>query len=560
VELLLIRHDGDGGARQQLLEGGVFHVGRGTSCEVHLPDARVALTHARIAVGATGAAIEAVEQRFVHNDREVSSAKLAPGDYVEVGPYLLKVEEPAPGVPLALSVRISKRMATQERTALFRVLLRAPRLSKRRLSYAAFFGTLVLALAAPIASDLIDAQRLPLPDRARSGAADLVQALGTGFVQAWNPGELLRAHVNFGHECRACHKSPFQRVPDTACGSCHAGVREHVAVSKLSGASAYALGETRCAECHRDHKGRVAAAHSEQLCSQCHARMEQAASRTELLKVSDFAHDHPHFRLSIVDAADGGKVRRVRQRDPGVHLAERSNLKFNHTLHLDARGVRAPRGGRTVLACGDCHEAGEGGARMQPVSMERHCSSCHALTFEPGAARREVPHAPLEEVERTLREFYARLVIGDVPPEAKHLADLARLRPGVAPTPEERREAMRVADEKASRALRELMQTRAVCSTCHYVERTAARPGWRIAPVALTSAWMPAANFRHDRHASQTCVTCHDVRASRKAEDIAMPDIVRCRECHAGSRATPGKVASDCATCHRFHGGQNPWH
>lgn len=559
MELLLIRQDGEGGARQHPLEGSVFHVGRGTSCEVHLPDARVALTHARITAAAAGSMIEAVEQRFVHNDREVSAAKLVPGDYVEIGPYVLKVEEPPAGVPLALSVRLSKRMATQERTALFRVLLRAPRLSKRRLSYAAFFGTLVLALAAPIASDLIDAHQLPLSQTARSGTAELLQALGTGFVQAWNPGELLRAHVNFGHECRACHKSAFQRVPDTACGACHAGVREHVAVSKLSGASAFQLGETRCAECHRDHKGRVAAAHSEQLCAQCHARMEQAASRTELLKVSDFAQDHPHFRLSIVDPADGG-VRRVRQRDPQAPLVERSNLKFNHTLHLDARGVRAPRGGRTVLACGDCHEAGEAGGRMQPVSMERHCSSCHALTFEPNVTRREVPHAPLEEVERTLREFYARLVIGDVPPEATRLADLARLRPGAAPTPEERREAMRVADEKASRALRELVQTRAVCSTCHYVERTAARPGWRIAPVALTSAWMPAANFRHDRHASQTCVTCHDVRASRKAEDVAMPDIVRCRECHAGSRATPGKVASDCATCHKFHGGQNPWH
>ena len=538
----------------------MFHVGRGSSCEVHLPDTRVALTHARITVGAAGAAIEAVEQRFVHNDREVTSAKLSPGDYVEVGAYLLKVEVPPAGVPLALSVRLSKRMATHERTALFRVLMRAPRLSKRRLSYAAFFGTLLLALAAPIASDLVDPHRLPLPEGARSAAGGLLQALGTGFVQAWSPGDLLRAHVNFGHDCRACHKSPFQRVPDAACGACHAGVREHVALSKLSGPSAFALAETRCAECHRDHKGRVQAAHSEQLCAQCHARMEQAASRTELLRVSDFAQDHPHFRLSMVDAADGGAVRRVRQREPGARIVERSNLKFNHTLHLDARGVRSPRGRRSVLGCGDCHEAGESGARMQPVSMERHCSSCHALAFEPSAMRREVPHAPLEEVERTLREFYARMVIGDVPPEAARLADLARLRPGAATTPEERREAMRVADEKASRALRELVQTRAVCSTCHFVERTAARPGWRIAPVALTSEWMPAANFRHDRHASQTCVTCHDVRASRKAEDVAMPDIVRCRECHAGSRATPGKVASDCATCHRFHGGQKPWH
>jgi hypothetical protein len=38
-----------------------------------------------------------------------------------------------------------------------------------------------------------------------------------------------------------------------------------------------------------------------------------------------------------------------------------------------------------------------------------------------------------------------------------------------------------------------------------------------------------------------------------------MPQIARCRECHGGAAATPPKVASDCASCHRFHGGNSAW-
>lgn len=543
MELLVTRHDTeDGAAREQRLPGSVFQLGRGSQCEIHLPDARVALTHARLTLGASGATIEAVEQRFVHNDREVSGAQLAAGDTLEIGPYFLKVDVASSGAVLAIAVRLSSRVSTRASSnALFRVLTRAPRLSKRRLSYLAFFGTLLVTLLAPIASDLLDRQQLPL-----------AEPLAAGAVQAWNPGELLRSHLTFAHECRACHKVAFQRVPDTACNACHSSVREHVASSKMAGSTAFTLSETRCAQCHRDHKGKLAEAHSDQLCAQCHARIEEAASRAVVQKVSDFGKDHPQFRLW-----------RVGPRDPQGHLAERSNLKFNHTLHLDPGGVRDPNSRRrTVLACGDCHEAEDGGARIAPVSMERHCSSCHALTFEPQVTKRQVPHAALDEVERSLREFYARLVIGDVPAGATPPRDLPRLRPGVAPSPEERREAMRIADERARRAVRELVQTRAVCSTCHYVERKGQgeRTSWTIAPVALTSAWMPAANFRHDKHAAQTCITCHDVRTSRRAEDVAMPDIARCRQCHAGAQGAPGKVASECAACHRFHGGTNTWH
>ena len=504
---------------QRRLTGTAFAVGRGTQCQIHLPDARVALVHARLSLTDAGALIEASPHRVVHNDREVEGAKLAVGDVVEVGPYVLIVEPPPAGIALALSVRVSKRVSTKGSMALYRVLMRASRASKRRLSYIAFFGVLGLGLLAPIASDLFEGQTM--------------RALGAGVIQVWNPGPLARSHANFAHECRSCHQMPFIQVRDDACLACHAQVREHVPKGDAHGLVAMVLDESRCAGCHRDHKGRAMTPRAQQLCTDCHGAVRHA----DMPRATDFAADHPKFRVPRI---------------------ERSGLKFNHTLHLDPAGVRAPRERRTVLGCESCHRPERDGARMAPMTMEKHCSECHALAFDPQVTRRQVPHGPVKEVETMLREFYARLVLGDIPPDVKPPRDLPRVRPGAAPTSEERRAAMQVADERAQRALRDLMQTRAVCSTCHHVSRSGAE--WKVAEVKVTRAWMPRSTFPHAKHATHGCLSCHDVRGSRRAEDVVMPDIARCRECHAGVAETPGKVASDCATCHRFHGGKGPWH
>lgn len=521
---------------------------------MHLPDARVALVHARISLGAQGAVMEAVEQRFVHNDREVSGATLAVGDYVEVGPFLLHVEQPPEDVPLALSLRLSKRVAAKGGTMARRALQLAPRLSKRRLSYLAFFGTLLVALVAPIAADYWGER--PMKEE--------VKALATGFSEAWNPGELARAHHNFSHDCRACHQEPFVQVQDRACLACHGTLREHVPPARLSGKMAMTLAETRCAECHRDHKGETMAPRSHELCASCHADVQHAAAGpTGVRNVSDFGNAHPHFRLTMVDAGQK-QPRRVRQGEGKIQ--ERSGLKFNHVLHMDASGIRSPQGSRanvktssnrSVLECDSCHQLDAEGVRMRPIEMEKHCSSCHELAFEPSAPNRQAPHGELEAVEQTLREFYARLVLGDVPADVKPVPGLPRMRPGAVPTPQERRAALRVADAKARQALRELVTTRKVCSTCHEISQD--KNSWRITPVSLTREWMPGARFRHDKHATATCASCHDVRTSHKAEDVAMPDIARCRDCHGGAKAAAPKVASDCALCHVFHGGKNAW-
>ena len=103
----------------------------------------------------------------------------------------------------------------------------------------------------------------------------------------------------------------------------------------------------------------------------------------------------------------------------------------------------------------------------------------------------------------------------------------------------------------------EEMFTVRVCKTCHAVSRSAT--GWEVAPIRITTRWMPNAQFDHKAHAQSRCAQCHDVARSKRASDIAIPTIEKCRDCHAGARAAEGKVTSNCMLCHGFHDASHPW-
>ena len=551
------------------LAGPSLQVGRGTQCQINLPDPRVALQHARIEVSETGAAIDAEPGRLVVNGRAVDGVRLVVGDRIEVGPYLLAVEAPPAGVAFALSVTLDRRSMPVPASWGFR--LRMPRVSKRRLSYLAFFATLLLCLLVPLGPDLLGYGADVGVGQSASEQQNIVRALSTQFVQAWNPGPVSRSHQPFGADCRACHALPFVQVRDQSCVSCHKTVREHVPRAEFDGPRGAEFRDARCADCHRDHKGLQMAPRSQDECAACHRDVKAWASGAQSEKVTDFRRDHPQFRLSLLDADRPDVIRRLRQGTPEAQgLIERSNLKFNHKLHLDPRGVRDPdgkrdaggmfdaQGQRTVLHCADCHQPADGGRLMAPVNMEEHCQRCHSLAFEPKVTQRQVVHGDAAQMATMLREFYARLVLGDVPPDVNAPADLPRMRPGAVSGYQERQQALRLAEQKADLVLRELFETRKVCSTCHSVSRSAA--GWQVAPVRFTRIWMPQAVFTHAKHSTERCARCHDVEGSKDARTVAMPDIAVCRECHVGAVAVSGRVTSDCNSCHKFHAGRDYWH
>jgi Cytochrome c7 and related cytochrome c len=76
---------------------------------------------------------------------------------------------------------------------------------------------------------------------------------------------------------------------------------------------------------------------------------------------------------------------------------------------------------------------------------------------------------------------------------------------------------------------------------------------WGVVPVHVASAWMPKARFDHVKHRTNKCADCHAVEKSRSSADIAIPDIVNCRTCHAGNQPAANKVVSTCVACHGFH-------
>ncbi len=558
---------------QQRVAGPSINIGRGTQCQIHLPDPRVALDHAHISVSEAGAVLEAEPGRIQVNGRAIDGAKLAVGDRIEAGPYLLEVEAPPAGVPLALAITLVAPLQSFGGDGK-RFALQPPRLSKRRLSYIGFTAMLLLCLLVPIAPDLLGYPAMPSAGVASGGATEnVVRAVSAKFLQGWNPGPVSRSHQPFGADCRECHRFPFVQVRDLSCVACHKTIREHVPAAELTGAQGEAFRDTRCAECHRDHKGMQMAPRAEEQCADCHRDVKSVAADAKSGKATDFSTEHPEFRLSLLDADKPDAIRRVRQSRPAApDMVERSNLKFNHKLHVDPAGVRDPegrrdaagtqdaRGRRTVLKCGDCHQPNEGGRLIAPVSMELHCQRCHSLAFEPQVTKRQAVHGDEAAIATMLREFYARLVLGDVPPDVNPPADLPRMRPGAVLTYQERQQALRIADQKANLVLRELFDTRKVCSTCHEVTRKSDGAGWKVAPVRVAQVWMPQALFSHAKHATEQCAKCHNVSQSKDAKDIAMPDLASCRECHAGARAVTGKVTSDCATCHKFHEGRDYWH
>lgn len=553
-------------------------IGRSTRAQIHLPDPRVALEHARITVAEDAATLVAQGGRLRINGRASGGARLAPGDRVEIGPFIVRVDAPPAGVALALTVQPHESAVPAQDHPLERLMLRRRSVSKRRLSYLGFIGIVLIFLAVPLAWDAIQAFGLPGPLRAQPALwHEVAQHASNRMLRSWDPGTLSRSHQIFRDDCRACHQvqdhDPFvsqlpfvTQVMDQACLACHKNLSEHVPRASLTGTElGRRFADTRCAACHRDHKDQRMAPRLDALCATCHQDIQRITPDAASRDVTDFLADHPRFRVSLLDA-DSGALTRVRLGEP---MQEKSNLKFNHKLHLDRAGVRSPAG-RKQLGCDSCHEPADDGRLIAPVSMERHCRECHSLKFdcsreksgaplECRSGAREVPHGPVEVVAATLREFYARHALGDAPPDAQAPPDLPRVRPGMVLTYEDRQPVLAAADRAATRVLNQLFEQLNVCGTCHHARPSAQAPGWEIAPIRFAQVWMPAARFTHAKHTTMRCGSCHAVGESTDARDIAMPDVDSCRECHVGGKPVLGKVTSDCASCHKFHGGAEVW-
>lgn len=491
-------------------------IGRATDQTLHLRDKRVRLQHATIesqagTVHITTSALSGVTV----NGRSQRDTRLVVGDVIEIGSNILRVIEPDDGIDFAITFELSEDASSEHFVADWSSPVSGiGGWSKRRLSWAFAIVVLLMALVLPGLSLL------------HPGIASVMRGSVLPDDSLWLAGPVHAAHASIAKDCGTCHVDLFQRVPDSACLDCHA-VDRHTATP-----SANVLGEIRCATCHLEHNEPPGLVKQHQgLCADCHSELPNDIA---LETVTDFLDAHPDFSAK--------------------QEADHANLRFDHAVHVNEAGIVTPDG-RRVIECAECHVPESGGARMLPISMNEHCSSCHTLAFDPDDPSREVPHGDPAAVIQTLVEYYSARLLGANPDAVEQRVR----RPGRALSREDRDRAATEARAQAMKVAEDLFERRA-CSNCHEVTKldSDAEVPWQVLPVHLTESFFPRARFSHAAHQTEvtSCDGCHSASSSSTAEDVLIPGIDTCRDCHGSgftSRNDDAQTPSTCILCHEFH-------
>jgi hypothetical protein len=395
-----------------------------------------------------------------------------------------------------------------------------------------------------------------------AGAVLVALALWPGRPTVFQAGPLSPAHRMFNDDCRRCHEEPFtvagrlrpgeaglHSVPDTACVACHDGPKHNEQQDH----------DPACAGCHREHRGAASLAANvpDGDCTACHADLHRKDGEpARFQNVHSFAGDHPEFAL----------WRSGQPTDPG-------HLHFNHQVHLQEGGVRAPDGQTEKLDCASCHRPGPDRRDPRPIDYEQHCARCHPLSVQvqgdaaDEATRRAAdrfratpaPHRAPAEVRAALRERFTEFV-------EQHPAALAgssagpagRPIPGSRPAPAPPTgDRGAWVDYQLREAERILFDGPGGCLHCH--ERAGGAPTElpRYQPTNLLSRWYPHSRFDHDSHRMLVCTECHPATGSTTAADVLLPRIDTCRKCHTPQVG----VRSDCVECHGYHhrGPESDW-
>lgn len=555
--------------RTARIEGDCLTIGRSPESNVHLTDLAVALHHARVERSSMRLSVAAEGGLTVElNGRKAASGslELATGGELRIGVHLLRfMPVPAGSDEIAVNVeRVTEGEAKLDRDAERLFSLASVMPGKRPMAWMLTFVVLGLCLAWPIKA-YYDRQH-----RAEQFARFQADKI-------WSSGHLSQAHASLGSNCTTCHVKPFEAVRDTACLSCHTAIHGHADPFRLAraqpdltrwGAFELAVKKRlnlpagRCVDCHTEHEGpQQMPATPQRFCSDCHSGLDSKLADTTIGNAGDFATAHPEFRPAFITSWRGEwpEVRRI---SLAARPREESGLKFPHALHLRANGgvaqmarrLAGDHGFGSALQCRDCHRPEPQGARFQPVDMESDCAMCHSLAFARTAGTiRTLRHGDPAQVVADLRDFY-RL---RSPATPASIAPAARRRPGSALQAQQRiRFSRGVHSVDVAGAVRAVFSRGGACYDCHQVQAPQSGSlAFRIQPVAFPTRYIRHGWFDHRPHATQSCSSCHAASRSNSASDLLLPGIATCRTCHGGER-TSKPVASSCAMCHDYHGGE----
>ncbi len=560
------RADADAGSRTaRAVESDALSFGRAAASKIYLPDPRVRLNHASIERGEDGYLyVEGLGGPVLVDASAVQRVRVGEEQRIDVGPYAFTVTSVThgPQVPQALvTLEVSHRAAGNAADSAHaeRMARNRPLLSIRLWSWLLCLSIGVYLLAVP-------AWQAYHP--VRSAAADVVSP-PPAMDALWNPGTISSAHQGFGDDCKLCHTKPFVRVKDSACTACHMQVGPHVRAHGVAQVALQqeAFGGQRCASCHRDHQGVDGMKKIDAIgCVQCHGSIRAHAQTTTLPDIPSLAK-HPEFRLSLRSSDAPKEAVRI-ERTP--QLQERSGLKFPHEIHLAAKGIKSPdgptaTGGRVVLECISCHHLDSAQVRYQPVTMGRDCIQCHRIGFDIQGKERQLPHAAPATVVAQLEDMYSALALEQFPAQVVTVNSLL-LAPQTKPASTASATAAQWVQERTVAAATVLLDDpKGLCQTCHAVESSAepaVAPGgvrtWKVRTVVSNNHWLPESKFSHAQHSTAKCASCHAATVSKTSDDILIPPVAVCRDCHADPRAGAvridgTKVVSTCEACHSFH-------
>lgn len=521
--------------------------GRGAASKVYLPDPRVRLEHALIQRGEDGYLyLEAVGGSIDVNGSESIRLQMTVGQTISIGPYKFSVEaivhgpsETSPTINLV--VHGKNETPSGEDTGTQAGSQSNTLIGVRSLSWALALIIATLMLTIPVW-------------QAYQNKASVAMDV------AWNPGPISSAHINFGNECKSCHIQPFARVKDSACNECHKTTGDHVTGHEKAVIQAEAFDNQRCATCHKEHQGTDGMKKVDAVgCEQCHQNIKAFAASTQLPDVADFDTKHPEFRLTL-QAAKGSANKTTVRVERTNSLNENSGLNFPHDIHVAKEGIKSPRGpaetgGRVVLQCQDCHRPDSARVRFEPVSMARDCAGCHLLAVDVQNAKRELPHDRPEVVIAALRDQYAAMALQSNPSQVVTLSSFLQAPHVATPAPRISSAAQWVNMRTQAGAEALFADKKGVCLVCHSISKD---KDWVVAPVFKNMHWLPVTRFSHEQHSNADCATCHKAETSKSSDDILVPGIATCRECHTGTgtgkpHLAGSKLVSTCNSCHDFH-------
>lgn len=547
--------------RDSEIDAKTLQVGSGEDQELQLFGATVAPAHAVIKPRADGELrIECRKGQRVHlGDKDHSRVSLNPGEWATLGPHRITAVPAPPGFDAAIEVRIDTEAVPAIKDRLRDDL--APKLpGLRRYSYGLAILVALIGLALPML-------RFFQPDTVR-----VVEKFTGPVDQVWSTGPLAEAHhlPGIADNCNVCHVKPFERVKNETCLECH----DKTTVHFTAGHPITGDFDNRCLACHKEHNepSRLIVK-NKALCTDCHSNTQErrvadspavdgtpvASAPKKLPKISAFSQTgHPDFLVSLLRNTDKGwRVQRLRL--GSEQARESSGLKFPHDLHLGKKVSLAdgPSSIDRKLVCTDCHLLSRAGEHFEPLSMETTCAGCHSLAFDDVQPDRQLPHGDTARLRTYLEEYYvsqaARGQLNTAPsanrrilPHAEHTA--ARRCTGGT---------LKCGTQRANEEMDKLF-TKAGCVSCHEVYRE--DDEWQVRPVRLVEDWYSAARFDHRPHlnpganlsdSSETCVNCHAAEKSEHSEDVLMPGLKNCMQCHNEARASA--VALQCVDCHDFH-------